>query len=225
MRTSEEAGDTGAAGCGEMATVAEGLRRYADQDIRAQAPCRGPTRWARCSRSLRSAPSSGRSSRRRQQVGCTGPPWAPSLLPAGSGSHSPCGRRAGPTRCSTSACSVTAASPPRARHSRFRSWRSPVRSSSSSSTCSSCSVTRCSLPASRSFPPPQRSWSATGMGEHLGAHVDARRAVAAGIVVAGLGVAVQAAFADGSSYTPKGVGLACSASVSASPCRPRPNRS
>ena len=48
----------------------------------------------------------------------------------------------------------------------------------------------------------------TGMGEHLGAHVDARRAVAAGIAVAGLGVAVQAAFADGSSYVPTGIGLA-----------------
>jgi MFS transporter, DHA2 family, multidrug resistance protein len=48
----------------------------------------------------------------------------------------------------------------------------------------------------------------TGMGEHLGAHVDARRAVTAGIAVAAAGVAVQAAFADGSSYAPTGVGLA-----------------
>jgi hypothetical protein len=46
------------------------------------------------------------------------------------------------------------------------------------------------------------------MGEHLGAHVDARRAVTAGIAVAAAGVAVQAAFADGSSYAPTGVGLA-----------------
>lgn len=47
----------------------------------------------------------------------------------------------------------------------------------------------------------------TGVGAHAAGHVGGRIAVVAGIVVAGSGVAVQAAFIEGTSYLPTGVGL------------------
>jgi EmrB/QacA subfamily drug resistance transporter len=47
----------------------------------------------------------------------------------------------------------------------------------------------------------------TGVGAHAAGHLGGRVAVVAGIVVAGSGVAVQAACIDGTSYVPTGVGL------------------
>ena len=47
----------------------------------------------------------------------------------------------------------------------------------------------------------------TGIGAHAAGHVGGRIAVVAGIVIAALGVVVQAAFIDGTSYVPTGVGL------------------
>lgn len=48
----------------------------------------------------------------------------------------------------------------------------------------------------------------TGIGAHAADAVGSRIAVVAGIVTAAIGVAVQAAFIDGTSYPPTGVGLA-----------------
>jgi EmrB/QacA subfamily drug resistance transporter len=47
----------------------------------------------------------------------------------------------------------------------------------------------------------------TGAGAHLGATVGGRAAVATGTLLAAAGLATQAAFIDGSSYAPTGVGL------------------
>ena len=47
----------------------------------------------------------------------------------------------------------------------------------------------------------------TGAGAHMNAMLGGRVAVATGTLVAAAGVAVQAAFIDGSSYVPTGVGL------------------
>jgi EmrB/QacA subfamily drug resistance transporter len=47
----------------------------------------------------------------------------------------------------------------------------------------------------------------TGLGAHLSAHLGERGAVVAGTVLAASGVAVQAAFIDGTSYAPTGIGL------------------
>jgi EmrB/QacA subfamily drug resistance transporter len=47
----------------------------------------------------------------------------------------------------------------------------------------------------------------TGVGTHLAAQLGGRIAVVAGIATAGSGVAVQAAFIDGTSYVPTGTGL------------------
>jgi hypothetical protein len=47
----------------------------------------------------------------------------------------------------------------------------------------------------------------TGVGAHASGHLGGRIAVVAGIVTAASGVAVQAAFIDGSSYVPTGIGL------------------
>jgi EmrB/QacA subfamily drug resistance transporter len=47
----------------------------------------------------------------------------------------------------------------------------------------------------------------SGAGAHAADHVGGRIAVVAGIVTAAMGVAVQAAFIDGTSYVPTGVGL------------------
>jgi EmrB/QacA subfamily drug resistance transporter len=48
----------------------------------------------------------------------------------------------------------------------------------------------------------------TGVGSHLGAHLQARGIVALGIATAATGLGAQAALADGTAYTPTGIGLA-----------------
>ena len=105
------------------------------------------------------------------------------------------------------ACSATAASPPAASPSPCCSSPWPAPCSCRRSTCSSSSTTRPLAAGFALVPAAIGMLLGTGAGAHLAAMHGGRIAVAAGTLIAAAGVAVQAAFVDGGSYVPTGVGL------------------
>ena len=123
------------------------------------------------------------------------------------GRCSSAGRCAATSRCSTCRCSATAASPPAASPSPCCSSPWPAPCSCRPSTCSSSSTTPRWPPASPSFLPRSGCCSAPAPAPTSPQMHGGRIAVTAGTLIAAAGVAVQAAFVDGGSYLPTGVGL------------------